>query len=137
MLARHYHIGYSCSDPVDYSYYTGVSTSFLAAILDFARSIRRKSAEAFDCDVNEILWSECLKMAWAMRDRITPLNSWAVLAEDVCEAAACATNLTSWERSFISDMRKRLAQYQEKIVISPKQFAVLEKIGRNLFPVKN
>ena len=35
-------------------------------VMKTAWSIRKNAAEEFGCKVSEILWSECLKMAWAM-----------------------------------------------------------------------
>jgi len=40
--------------------------------------------------------------------------------------------LSDWERDFVSDFVNRLEEHQEKIKISPKQQAILDRVAEKL-----
>lgn len=45
------------------------------------------------------------------------------------EAARLAQDLTAWEQSFVADLNKRVAEYQERVRMSDRQWSALERIG--------
>ncbi len=54
----------------------------LAAIMRRAWSIRKSAAADMGCKVSEVLWGECLKMAWAEAEGVNAeVNASAVVAE--------------------------------------------------------
>ena len=63
-----------------------------------------------------------------------------MITEEYCEdlqqiifvGISCEDVLTKWEVDFLSEFKDRLETYQEKIKISDKQQAVLDRIEKKL-----
>lgn len=52
------------------------------------------------------------------------------------ELEANRKSLSDWERGFLDDQSKRFDQYGAKVFMSPKQFAVLERMYEKVTDVK-
>lgn len=52
--------------------------------------------------------------------------------EGLVSDALAGKEISAWERSFLEDQRKRLEEFGENIRMSPKQWAILDRIAKKI-----
>ncbi len=52
---------------------------------------------------------------------------------ELLDNAETATRLSDWEQEFCNSLRDRVLQYKERTRISPKQWAIIERIETKLY----
>ena len=107
--------------------------SFLSVIMQMAHHIRRSAARKYACEAKEIIFSECLVLAWSFRNQIKEVvehayETVAMRAGRICFEALQTRKLTVWERGFASDTVDRVAKYGERTQLSEKQLAIVERL---------